>query len=155
MSKTTPLPRRRSSGCVIFRKEDNNVDVLLVTSSRSSDKWILPKGGVSLALSERDSAAKEAYEEAGALGTIGLKLGDYRYVKDSIVHDVSMFAMSFSHFAGNWPESHVRRREWFDARKAMQMVDPYLAYFINELVEAVEADHAHESNKKANNSGTL
>jgi len=42
---------------------------LLITSHRRQD-WGIPKGGISKAMSPPDSAAKEAWEEAGLVGQV-------------------------------------------------------------------------------------
>lgn len=43
---------------------------LVMITSQSSGAWILPKGGWEKDESAQEAAAREAYEEAGVLGTL-------------------------------------------------------------------------------------
>lgn len=137
---------RKSSGCVVFNVHEGKVEILLVSSSNGKE-WVFPKGGVEMELTERASAAKEVYEEAGVLGDVGRKLGDYRYIKNNQIQDVTMFAMKYTGEADDWPEEHKRERRWFKPKKAMAKVDPYLAPFIWDVVSNLEATFAHEARK--------
>lgn len=138
---------RKSSGAVVFNITDaNKIEILLVTSS-SGKEWVFPKGGVELNLSARASAAKEVYEEAGVEGNIGMKLGDYRYIKNGQIQEVTMFAMQYTGEAADWPEENKRDRKWFSPKKAMSKVDPYLAPFIFDITTNIEAHFAHEARK--------
>lgn len=124
---------RKSSGCVVYRFNDEGaLQVLLVTRSNLKD-YVFPKGGIEPDLSARESAAKEVYEEAGVAGIVGAKLGKYRYVKDGVMQKVSMFAMQYTHDTEDWPEAEIRNRQWFDIDKAESKLDDYLAPFIHDL----------------------
>jgi len=49
--------------------------VLLVTTSRSQDLWIVPGGGIEPTEDPRVAALREVQEEAGAKGSLGRCLG--------------------------------------------------------------------------------
>ena len=138
---------RKSSGCVVFKIDQGQVEILLVTST-SGKEWVFPKGGVEMNLTERASAAKEVYEEAGVHGEVGVKLGTCRYIKNGQIQLVTMFAMRYTGEAEDWPEAAKRDRRWFKPRKAMNKLDPYLAPFVYDVMEAVEANLAHENRKQ-------
>jgi len=139
---------RKSSGCVVFRiTESNKIEILLVTSSNGKE-WVFPKGGVEINLTERASAAKEVYEEAGVLGDVGQKLGTYRYFKNDQMQEVTMYAMQYTRDADDWPEANKRDRKWFKAEKAMEKVDQYLAPYIFDVLDAIEANFEHEARKQ-------
>lgn len=124
---------RKSSGCVVYRfNEEGALEILLVTR-RNGKSWVLPKGGIEPDMSARESAAKEVYEEAGAEGIIASKLGKYKYMKDGVLQKVVMFAMRYTNDSPDWPEEHMRRRQWFPIDKAEKKVDEYLAVFIHKL----------------------
>lgn len=55
----------------------NNIElqVLLVTSSRRPDNWIVPGGGVEPNEEPSCTAVREVLEEAGVVGTLGRCLG--------------------------------------------------------------------------------
>lgn len=124
---------RKSSGCVVYRHKDGKLQFLIVSSSSGRD-WVFPKGGVEAGMSKRDSAAKEVYEEAGVLGTVGPRLGEYRMLKGTTVNEVKVYAMKYEGKAEDWPERGLRKRVWLSASKACEAVGPYLAPFILDVV---------------------
>jgi ADP-ribose pyrophosphatase YjhB (NUDIX family) len=133
----------------VYKVEDGLIQVLLVSSTREKNlvKWVLPKGGVEMELTERDSAAKEVYEESGALGVPGRSLGTVRMFKNAMMHNIEMFAMQFQSFSDHWPEAEIRERSWFEAHRALNLIDPYMAPFVWDVIQGLEANAEHESRK--------
>jgi 8-oxo-dGTP pyrophosphatase MutT (NUDIX family) len=82
----------RQSGVIPYRRRrDGQLEVLLITSRRSA-QWIVPKGLVEPDMTEQDSAAKEAREEAGVVGRVGTRVvGAFEYEKWGGVCHVSVF----------------------------------------------------------------
>jgi 8-oxo-dGTP pyrophosphatase MutT (NUDIX family) len=112
----------RQSGVIAYRVEDGRVEVLLVTS-RSSKRWVIPKGLVEPHLSPRRSAAKEAMEEAGIKGDVSRhSVGSYEYDKWSGTCHVEVFEMHVERELKRWPEDW-RTRKWFSVPKAVKKVD--------------------------------
>jgi 8-oxo-dGTP pyrophosphatase MutT (NUDIX family) len=71
----------QQSGVIPYRVSDGKIEVLLITNRRQQH-WSIPKGGISKAMVPPDSAAKEAWEEAGVVGQVdGNQLGTYKYRK--------------------------------------------------------------------------
>jgi 8-oxo-dGTP pyrophosphatase MutT (NUDIX family) len=71
------------SGCALpYRlNESGEVEVLLLTS-RTRRRWIIPKGWPIKRLKPAKSAAREAFEESGVRGIVGSKpLGRFIYDK--------------------------------------------------------------------------
>ncbi len=69
------------SAVIPYRIRNDRVEILIITSSRNKH-WIVPKGVVDIGLSAQESAAKEAFEEAGVLGQVeDTLLGTYMYAK--------------------------------------------------------------------------
>ena len=69
------------SGVIPYRNKGKGLEILLITSI-GNGRWILPKGHIADGLSPRESATKEALEEAGVNGTVSTKkIGDYTYSK--------------------------------------------------------------------------
>ncbi|HWU55015.1 MAG TPA: NUDIX hydrolase, partial [Rhizomicrobium sp.] len=63
-------------------KRNCELEILLVTSL-SSKRWILPKGWLEPELTPAENAAREAFEEAGVTGRIDPRpVGSYYYLKD-------------------------------------------------------------------------
>lgn len=57
------------------------LQVLLVTSSRRPDNWIVPGGGVEPNEDPATTAVREVLEEAGVIGTLGRCLGMFEVNK--------------------------------------------------------------------------
>ena len=69
LSKKTPAKRTQYAALPYRRKRNSRTEVLLVTS-RDTGRWIIPKGWPAKGKSPHKSAAREAREEAGVVGTI-------------------------------------------------------------------------------------
>ena len=115
-------------------------EVLLVTS-RGTGRWIVPKGWPIAGKSGAETAAIEAWEEAGVQGALETSepLGLYGYdklrtPKEAIPCVVSVFALRVTTLAEKFPERKQRRRKWFDARKAARKVaEPELRSLLAQL----------------------
>lgn len=115
------------SAVIAYRKGKKGLEVLLVTS-RDTRRWVLPKGGVEPGLSPAQSAAKEAWEEAGVEGKVAkAAVGSYRYIKpdlpDTPACTVEVFPMEVTEVLSEWPEKRERRREWLSPQAAAKRVD--------------------------------
>ncbi len=133
----------RQSGAVPYRLNDQQLEVLLVTS-RSRRHWIVPKGVIEYNLSPATSAAKEAEEEAGVRGTIIPKpLGVYTRRKAEGTLEVILFPLAVTEVLSVWPEEHLRRRRWTTISEARIMIDqPELAHLVCLLPHRLKQDRA-------------
>ena len=109
------------------RGADGRVEVLLATS-RDTGRWVLPKGWPQKKRSLSETAACEAWEEAGLLGRISQEaVGSFFYRKrlDSGLHRrvrVSVFPLAVSGQAETWPEHGQRDLRWFAPQEAARHV---------------------------------
>ena len=97
----------------------------MLITSRKGTRWVLPKGVKEPELSLRDSASKEAFEEAGVRGEVNAEpIGHYDYAKSSSACTVAVFPMAVSECLpdGEWEESH-RERQWVSPQQAMDRLD--------------------------------
>lgn len=62
------------------------MQVLLVTSSRRPDSWIVPGGGVEPEEEPAVTALREVREEAGVLGQLGRCLGTFEVITRDVCH---------------------------------------------------------------------
>ncbi len=99
------------------------IEVLLITS-RKRKRWIIPKGIVEPQLSPQQSAEKEAFEEAGIIGTLSdTIIGSYTYSKWQGVCNVDVFPLEVTHVLEQWPESSFRERRWMSVEDAAASVE--------------------------------
>jgi phosphohistidine phosphatase len=110
------------SAVIPFVVENGRLKILLI-SNRSRRKWIVPKGIVEENLTSAESAAKEAFEEAGLQGTVlAGNIGTYRYSKWEGVCTVQVFAMKIEQVLKNWPERAFRYRIWAGLNEAATLI---------------------------------
>lgn len=130
---------RSQHGAVCWRLNRGTVEVLLVTS-RDTGRWVIPKGWPCGTLPPPQSAAKEAWEEAGVEGRVGdQSLGSYTYQKRRVPEpplpcSVTVFPLYVVRLADKFPERKERKRKWFSAKKAARKVDePELREILTEI----------------------
>jgi 8-oxo-dGTP pyrophosphatase MutT (NUDIX family) len=116
------------SGALPWRvKRRKKAEVLLVTGRRSG-RWIIPKGWPVAGKSMADSAAQEAFEEAGIKGKVDPKpIGTFRHVKQHLLGelevDILVHPLAVKREFGDWPERAERTRKWFGLEEAAERVD--------------------------------
>jgi 8-oxo-dGTP pyrophosphatase MutT (NUDIX family) len=125
--------RRIRQAAVIATK---NGRVCLITTS-SGKRWLVPKGNRQAGCDLRQTATREAWEEAGLVGSIeGQPLGTYQFVKLGRLHEVIVFRMYVREAKRNWPERGKRRRRWLRPAKASDRIEHAQ---LREIVAAVGA----------------
>jgi len=117
-------------------RQAQGLEILLITS-RETRRWVIPKGWPIPEKNAAESAAQEAYEEAGIRGQMSaLALGHYIYRKRQRGgarkrFRVEVFAMEVTEVLDLWPEAHERARQWLSPAEAAARVDePELAALI-------------------------
>jgi len=119
---------RRQVAALPWRRGANGIEILLVTS-RETRRWVTPKGGRMAGLSDAQSAAQEALEEAGIEGRITeAPIGTFRYLKILkrraprwCVVAVHALEVQVEHDA--WHEQAERERIWVSREEAVRRVD--------------------------------
>ncbi|MEJ2617744.1 MAG: NUDIX hydrolase [Ignavibacteriaceae bacterium] len=110
------------SGVVPYRKKDNGYEVLLITSIKKK-RWIVPKGYVEFNLTPFESAKKEAFEEAGIIGSNEtIELGSYSVNKSIGKQYIKMFSMEVIEVLDDYPEKNLRKRKWYSLKEAAKTV---------------------------------
>lgn len=134
--RTRPDHWYRQSAAVPVRERNGELEILLVTSLKNS-RWILPKGIVEPGMTPQESAAKEAWEEAGVKGRIAeTPLGHYVNRKWGGLCRVDAYRLDVTEIAGDWLESGKRERRWFSVREAArQMKSDEAAAMVKKLGE--------------------
>ena len=111
------------SAVVPFRVQDGELQILVVRSSQDKH-WVVPKGIADPGRSFQESAAKEAWEEAGVEGDVHqTAIDSYRYAKWGATCTVSVYPMQVTRMLTDdeWEESH-RGRQWVSPRVATMLL---------------------------------
>ena len=108
------------------RHEDGSIEVMLVTT-RSSGRWIVPKGWPMEGKTPVQAAEQEAYEEAGVRGhTSSVEIGRFPHEKSQFLSnirtEVAVFPLSVQEELSAWPEREQRTRCWFSVDEAKRAV---------------------------------
>ncbi|XP_073015368.1 nudix hydrolase 17, mitochondrial-like [Primulina eburnea] len=120
-------------GCIPYRIRETNesaqihdisvddLEILLI-SSQKSPRMMFPKGGWELDEDIRMAASRETIEEAGVLGLLEDKLGEWVFKSRSQdkYHEGSMFPLLVTEELDVWPEKDVRRRVWMSVNEARE-----------------------------------
>jgi 8-oxo-dGTP pyrophosphatase MutT (NUDIX family) len=125
------------------RSEDGTLSVFLVTS-RDSGRWTIPKGNPMPGKKPHRTAAIEALEESGLIGTIEkTPLGSYVFWKRMSDHfdlaTVTVFPLAVKSQQEAWKERDVRKVEAFPAALAATLVaESGLTQLIELLAERLD-----------------
>ena len=129
------------ASAIPFRIYKNKLQILII-SSRSGKRWIIPKGIIEPGDSDRYTALKETQEEAGVNGQL-LKepIGSYFYKKWDSICEVTLYPLQVTEVYDEWDESHFRKRRWIKAKRAVKKVEPKeLANLIKKFIAAMKID---------------
>lgn len=130
------------SSVIPYRMRDGNPEILVILSSQKKH-FVVPKGIKDPGLSGQDSAAKEAWEEAGVEGEVKEPaLGSYRYEKWGSICTVDVYAMEVTAVVPEhaWQERH-RGREWVSPAEAVKRLkQKALAPMVLDLAERLCAE---------------
>ncbi len=127
------------------------MEVVLVTS-RSGKRWVIPKGLIEPQLAPGPSAAKEAFEEAGVRGEVSSEpVGHYAYRKWGGSCEVAVYLMRVDAVLDDWPESAWRERIWLSvARAAERVAELELASLLRTSPRLVRATSWRSTSKIPN-----
>lgn len=110
------------SGVIPYRIINGEIEILLITSV-TKKKWIIPKGYVEFNLSPFESAKKEAIEEAGVLGgNETFELGEYHIKKKTGMLELKIYTLEVTEELKDYQEMNVRSRKWFSLNDAIEKV---------------------------------
>ncbi|XP_056413559.1 diphosphoinositol polyphosphate phosphohydrolase 1 isoform X1 [Hyla sarda] len=110
--------------------------VLLVSSSRYPDRWIVPGGGLEPDEEPSAAAAREVCEEAGVKGILGRLLGVFENFERK--HRTFVYVLTVTEILEDWEDSVNigRKRRWFsieEAVRALQGHKPVQASYFQSL----------------------
>ncbi|GAB4526314.1 MAG: NUDIX hydrolase [Roseibium sp.] len=132
-------PARLQIAALCHRMRNGKLEVLLVTS-KSARRWILPKGWPILSHRAHRTAAVEAFEEAGVTGKVHKKpFGSFTSYKGGeaglkLRTQVLVFLVEVEKTAREFPDSAERDIRWVSVGEAVRITnDPGLAAVFRKL----------------------
>ncbi|MBZ5646386.1 MAG: NUDIX domain-containing protein [Acidobacteriia bacterium] len=123
LRNTVPvIPLRVQVAAVCYRRRGPEIEFLLVRTS--SGRWIFPKGHADESLSKCEAAAREAWEEAGAIGEIEPRcFQTFRYWKQDSGDEILLVeAYLLEVLRRRVPEEDYRAPTWFTPFAAIRAV---------------------------------
>ncbi|XP_003745109.1 diphosphoinositol polyphosphate phosphohydrolase 1 isoform X2 [Galendromus occidentalis] len=110
---------RRRAACLCVR-DAGETEILLVSSSSSPDRFIVPGGGLEPEEDAPAAATREVMEEAGVRGTLGRYLGVFENLERR--HRTQVFVLRVEELLDEWDDSKSigRKRKWFTVSEALE-----------------------------------
>jgi len=127
------------SAVIPLIKDNNGIKVVLVTTKpKHKGNWIFPKGQIELDMTGYESAAKEAYEEAGVIGQISPTLFDtYQQNKWGSRMQVQVYTMDVTEILETWKEMRDRDRQILPLDEAIKLVQSSQKHVLIKLREQI------------------
>lgn len=121
------MARTQQVAALPWRQGEHGPEILLVTT-RTTKRWLIPKGWTMDGKADHEAAATEAYEEAGVRGIADtMPVGQYGYLKllksGKPRHlTVQVFAIAVDEVLDDWPEKSDRERQWASPQQALALI---------------------------------
>ena len=121
------------AGVVAYRRGKKKGLRLCLAHKPRNGSWAILKGIIDRGETPRETALKEAREEAGVHGEIvGDRFGTYTYRKWGRKFLVAMYLMEVTRQDDEWDEMHYRDRCWLKPAEALEALEGHPAYEVFE-----------------------
>ncbi|MEA3404435.1 MAG: rhodanese-like domain-containing protein [Pseudomonadota bacterium] len=128
----------RSAAIPIIKDNDGIKVVLVTTKPKHKGNWIFPKGQIELGMTGHDSAAKEAFEEAGVIGhTSPTLFGTYQQNKWGSRMQVQVYTMDVTEILETWDEMRDRDRLILPLDEAINIVQSSQKHVLIKLRQQI------------------
>lgn len=144
---------RQVVGCIPYRYKGNRgsvadeeeIEVLVITSQRKGKGKLFPKGGWEIDESIEAAALRETVEEAGVVGDVERKLGKWNFMNKSsdTSYEGHMFPLLVKEQLEFWPEKEVRQRHWVSVKEARKVCQ---YWWMKEALELLVSRLAPQAN---------
>ena len=115
------------AGVLAWLADTRPLRFVLVTSRRTG-RWVFPKGGIEDGMTAADTAAQEAFEEAGLIGRpLPDPIGRYRTpkIRPPLIWtvEVALYTMRIDSVLDRWIEEDQRQRRFVTLEEARGLMD--------------------------------
>jgi ADP-ribose pyrophosphatase YjhB (NUDIX family) len=129
------------AGALVYRRRKNGEVLILLVGKHRSKKWGIPKGRVNASLSLGETAAKEAFEEAGVIGRISPNsIAMFRAKKGTPTPkniEVWVYLLEVNETLSDWPEKEKRQTRWVSCKvAARELREPVLTHLCYRLAQS-------------------
>jgi 8-oxo-dGTP pyrophosphatase MutT (NUDIX family) len=135
------MAKTKQVGALPWRQRDGGLEFLLVTT-RTTRRWVIPKGWPMADRADHQAAEQEALEEAGVIGHVAAQpMGHFNYLKladsgKSRMLRVDVYPLEVTDELENWMEKVHRARRWMKPAEAMTLAgEPELVGILNSFSE--------------------
>jgi ADP-ribose pyrophosphatase YjhB (NUDIX family) len=117
---------KQQAAVVPFRRNGRKLEICLIRKKGSKKKWSIPKGFIARGDTSKETALKEALEEAGLKGRlVGDSIGRYEYRKWGTTLAVAVYLMEVNGEEDDWDEADFRERRWAPLDEATELLEPH------------------------------
>nr|XP_046910585.1 diphosphoinositol polyphosphate phosphohydrolase 1-like [Dermatophagoides farinae] len=134
---------RRRAACLCVHDPDES-EIMLVTSTRAPEYWIVPGGGVEPNEDPTQAAIRETEEEAGVKGVVKRSLGDIENTQRK--HRTSVFVLEVHEELDDYEDSKSRKRCWFPVQEALKLLaiyKPVQCTYIKLMIQTSSSPKLH------------
>ena len=115
---------KQQAAVIPFRGGGARLEICLIRKRGSKKGWGIPKGFIDRGDTSKETALKEAREEAGLKGRlVGSAIGSYEYRKWGATLEVDVYLMRVNEQEDDWDESDIRERCWVPLGKASKLLE--------------------------------
>lgn len=129
------MAKAESSGTLLFRKNNGNLEVLIVRpSGNEQSTWSIPKGKIEKGETLEEAARRETWEETGVVADKLKPLGLVVY-KSKSKKKVHCFCGEINNADPKCASWEVDRAEFVNVEKAKEILHPAQQEFIPRLLQ--------------------
>ena len=130
----------KQAGCVPYRPTETDYQILLITTKKGN--CTIPKGIIDPGETPRETAAKEAFEEAGIRGPVEEEVvGTFTYEKWNEELTVEVYLQRVDELHDDFDDDHFRQREWLAPANAVKRIRKRIRRVLKKAVAILDERH--------------